>query len=123
MIEKCDICGLQKPLNMQSGLYVCSQCGQKIVNFDLVEHHSELIPELQRLIGKQAGWITQTLNIPYVYPYTTIIDAADVLQDSLRSVYLLNQIWEDGTTVWRAIDGNELCLVTKDKEIVSKRLF
>lgn len=120
---KCDICNAPALPKILSGLYICSQCEQKIANFEDELEDLELQPELKPLIGKSAGWITQTLNLPYVYPYEKIIDAADVMQDNLRSAYTLYQIWQGDVTVWLAPGENSICLVTSENKIISKSLF
>jgi hypothetical protein len=71
--------------------------------------------ELGLLVGKSAGAICRTLNLPYEPPYQVVIDAASRIaydEDRYMSAWSFVTQWQDGTTVWRAEDGGSVALVT-----------
>ena len=72
---------------------------------------------LQPLVGKSAGAICRTLELPFAPPYESIIKAASNIaydQDRYMSAWLFVTQWLDGTTVWRSSDGSEIAHVTLD---------
>jgi hypothetical protein len=76
------------------------------------------MPEAVRaLVGRQAGWITMTLNLPYEPPYRDLIDHAERMQSSLRSPWTFVAQWLDGTTLWRAPDGSAVATVSPDSSL------
>ena len=60
----------------QDGLWVCHSCRDKLVLSAVGELAGEVSEELGVLVGKSAGAICRTLNLPYVPPYRSSIDAA-----------------------------------------------
>ena len=72
------------------------------------------------LIGKNAGAICRTLNLPYEPPFASVIDAASLIgydQDLYMSTWAFVTQWLDGTTVWRAEDGRATAIVSPDGNI------
>ena len=125
----CDFCGrledeLEQPpsgspkLEIDSdGLRVCSDCRARLVSAPVGESSIALDEKTEPLIGKSAGAICRTLNLPYEPPYQSIIDAASLIgydQDLYMSAWLFVTQWLDGTTVWRAEDGGAMAIVTPD---------
>jgi hypothetical protein len=47
----------------------------------------------------------------------SIVEAAAVVQESIRSPWRFVERWPDGTTVWREPEGRALAVVTSDGEI------
>jgi hypothetical protein len=81
---------------------------------------SDLDPVLKPLVGKSAGAICRTLELPFKPPYKVIIEAASKIaydHDLYMSTYLFETLWLDGTTVWRASDGDAIALVTSIGEV------
>jgi hypothetical protein len=101
----------------EDSLWVCHDCRAKLVLPPVGKETGELTEELQGLAGQSAGAICRTLNLPYEPPYQTIIDAASNIaydQDRFMSAWLFVTQWLDGTTVWRAEDGEAIALVAPD---------
>ena len=76
--------------------------------------------ELKALVGRTAGAICRTLNLPYVPPYQLLIDAASRIaydQELYMSNWTFVSYWLDGTTVWRSPDGAATALVSEDGQI------
>jgi hypothetical protein len=73
--------------------------------------------ELDALRGKNVGQIVLTLNLPYVAPYREIIDDAHKMHDILKSPWQFYTQWADGTTVWRAPDGERIAIVPREDDI------
>ena len=132
----CDFCGRpgtvsleqdpdgQRELELdQDGLWVCSKCKAGLVGDPtgyLDEDKGELDERLQALVGKSAGAICRTLNLAYVLPYQSIIDAASRIaydEDRYMSAWLFVTQWMDGTTVWQTEDGSARALVSADGDI------
>ena len=80
----------------------------------------ELEEELAALIGKSAGTICRTLELPYAPPYEFVLDAATKIgyadEQPMSSWLFVNQ-WMDGSTVWRAEDGRGMAIVKEDGSI------
>jgi len=131
--RKCDFCGLSEtellaltrdgsPLLEldEDGLWVCNSCRTKLVLPPIGEETEKLVEELNALVGKSAGAICHTLNLPYEPPYQTIIDAAAKIaydEDRYMSAWSFVTQWLDGTTVWRSEDGDALAIVTPDGSV------
>ena len=129
----CDFCGRTiqiaenpalepPPIELDAdGLWACSDCKLKITSSPVeIREQSNLDERLQPLIGKSAGAICRTLELPYEPPYQTIIDAASNIaydQDVMMSAWLFVTQWLDGTTVWRKSNGSAKALVTEDGNI------
>ena len=111
----------------QDGLWVCSECRARLTiepTGYLDEDEGELDERLQALVGKSAGAICRTLNLPYVPPYRSIIDAASGIaydEDRYMSAWLFVTQWMDGTTVWQAEDQSVRALVFADGNVQIER--
>ncbi len=126
----CDFCGrsesdlsAQVPNGLsaikmdQDGLWACYVCRDKLVLSAVGELAGEVSEELGVLVGKSAGAICRTLNLPYVPPYRSIIDAASKIaydEDRYMSAWSFVTQWPDGTTVWRAADEDSIAIVAPD---------
>jgi hypothetical protein len=128
----CDICGSSEAevsrqtgqgtaLRRDSGLWLCRDCRTRVAARAEVDAP---VPDpdepLGRVIGKSAGAICRTLNLPYEPPYREVIDAASKIaydQDRYMSAWICEALWLDGTTVWRAEDGTALALVYADGSV------
>lgn len=128
----CDFCGrserelsagapLGKPVLEldQDELWVCYLCRKRLV-LPPVGQAEELAEGLEALVGKSAGAICLTLNLPDVPPYSSVIEAAAKIaydEDRYMSAWSFVTQWLDGTTVWRAEDGSATALVMPDGSI------
>lgn len=104
----------------EDGLWVCRNCRANLVLPAIGKEAGELVEELQALVGESAGAICHTLNLPYEAPYQTLIDAASVIaydQDRFMSAWSFVTQWLDGTTVWRAEDGEAVAVVGPDGSV------
>lgn len=107
-------------------LWICRDCRAKLVLSPVGETAAgELTEELVPLVGKSAGAICFTLNLPYEPPYQSVIDAASKIaydEDRFLSTWSFVTQWLDGTTIWRAGDNNAedggfVAIVTPDGSI------
>ncbi len=108
----------------EDGLWVCFHCHAKLVLPPLGEETADLTEELRALVGKSAGAICHTLNLPYEPPYQSVIDAASQIaydEDRYMSAWSFVIEWPDGTTVWRAEDRSALAMVAPDGSIRVQR--
>jgi hypothetical protein len=127
--RKCDICNRTESqligndaddhplLVIKGGLLLCGDCWDKV---DIVGDPltgKELNDPIQSLVGKSAGAVAMTLNLPYEHPYRDIIDDAGMIQNSIRSPWTFVEIWLDGSTVWIAPDGSRKAIVCRDGTI------
>ena len=118
----CDICGrsaVELPESKQTGepsleadrdgFRVCRDCRDKIFDEPAgTMLDGELTEEIGGLVGKSAGAICRTLNLPYEPPYRSIIEAASKIaydEDRYMSAWSFVTKWADSTTVWRDVDG------------------
>jgi len=134
----CDFCGSsgtrpqdlnlngQRELEMdEDGLWVCSECKARLISKPtgyLDEDGSEVDEDIRALIGKSAGAICRTLDLPYKPPYQSIIDAASKIaydEDRFMSAWSFVTQWVDGTTVWQSPDKSARALVSADGNYVS----
>ena len=130
----CDFCGraIPKPDTLVSNqfapievdadsLWVCRDCKSKISSKPVeIEEQGELDERLHPLVGKSAGAICRTLELPYAPPFRAIMDAASNIaydQDRMMSAWLFVTQWLDGTTVWRKSDGSATALVSEDGHV------
>lgn len=130
----CDFCGrseleLQRPdrnsLNKietdEDGLWICSDCQTKTVSMPSgIVEEDEHDQRIRTLIGKSAGSICLTMNLPYEPPYENIIDAASKIaydEDRYMSTWSYLAQWIDGTTVWLSPDKNTKALVLPNGDI------
>lgn len=103
----------------EDGLWVCANCRAKIVIPTIGKEIGEL-EELRALVGKSAGAICRTLNLPYEPPYQSVIDAASKIayeEDRYMSAWSFVTQWLDGTTIWRAEDGEAIATVAPDGSV------
>ena len=131
MLEQrsCDFCGRSEgelaqrsdgspKLEIDSdGLWACGDCRDNLVSAPAVQSSAYLDKKIKALIGKSAGAICHTLNLPYEPPYKFVIDAASLIgydRDLYLSAWSLVTQWPDGTTVWWAEDGSGTAIVTPD---------
>jgi hypothetical protein len=130
----CDFCGRSiqvsdsqspnqpRPIEVDAdGLWVCHDCKSKILTKHISnEGENELDEHIQALIGKSAGAICRTLELPYEPPYQVIMDAASNIaydQDRMMSGWLFVTQWLDNTTVWRDSDGSATAMVTQEGSV------
>ena len=133
----CDICGRpatiihdhycpdgQRRLELdEDGLLICSECKARLVSKPAGEDDQdddELGEKIKALVGKSAGAICRTLNIPYIPPYQSIIDAASAIaydEDRYMSEWLFVAQWIDGTTLWQSEDRSFEALVSPNGDI------
>lgn len=133
MIEarSCDICGRSEttlrmanlddkpPIQVdEDGLWICDACKKRSrTRHAALENAGDFDEALRSLIGKSAGAICRTLELPFAPPYEIVIDAASKIaydQDMFMSAWLFVSKWQNGTTIWRASDGYAIALVTPD---------
>lgn len=132
----CDFCGRPERMDQtlspndqgelerdEDGLWICSECKARIKDEPtgyMNEDGAELDEEIRSLIGKSAGAICRTMELPYVPPYQSIIDAASRIaydEDRYMSAWLFVTQWIDGTTVWQSEDRSARALVSPGGEV------
>ena len=104
----------------EDGLWVCHSCRAKLVLPTVGKEAGELAEELHALVGESAGAICRTLNLPYEPPYQSVIDAASKIaydEDRFMSAWSFVTQWFDGTTIWRAEDGESEAVVAPDGSV------
>jgi hypothetical protein len=123
----CDFCG--KPESLPSrqlemdedDLWVCSECKARLTSKPTASvEDADLDEKLKPLIGKSAGAICYTLNLPYVPPYLYVIDAATNIaydQDRYMSAWSFVTQRLDGTTVWLSEDRRARAIVSPEGTI------
>jgi hypothetical protein len=102
------------------GLWVCYNCRDTLVLSAVGELAGETPQEFAALVGKSAGTICRTLNLPYRPPYRSIIDAASTIaydQDRYMSAWSFATQWSDGTTVWRDASDESIAIVAPDGSV------
>lgn len=100
----------------EDGLWVCHNCRDNLVLPTVSKETIEMEApeELRDLVGKSAGVICRTLNLPYEPPYQVVINAASKIayeEDRFMSAWSFTTQWLDGTTVWRSQDGEAMAIV------------
>jgi len=138
----CDFCGRQETLfhhQNQSdqqkiemdddGLWICNNCKTKVISKPstyIDEDDNKLDEKVKAVIGKSAGAICRTMDLPYEHPYQSIIDAASLIAydgDRYMSAWLFITQWLDGTTIWQSEDKSAKALVSTDGNIqIEKRI-
>ncbi|MEW5827802.1 MAG: hypothetical protein AB1846_02855 [Chloroflexota bacterium] len=105
----------------EDGLWACADCRAKMITAPVGDGEAvELDEEIAALIGKSAAEICRTLNLPYMPPYETVIDAATriALDEKLpMSGWRFVNQWLDGSTVWKAEEGDGMAIVRSDGTI------
>jgi hypothetical protein len=107
----------------EDGLWICCECRPALV-LPPVGVESWDDEGLRALIGKSAGAICYTLNLPCVPPFLSVIDAASRIaydEDRHMSAWSFVTEWPDGTTVWRSEDDSELACVEPEGSIHVQR--
>jgi hypothetical protein len=126
--RSCDICGRSEDrlsarnandsLDLEldeDGLWICRDCRARLVTSPVGQTvAADLSDEIRALVGESAGAICFTLNLPYEPPYRTIIDAASKVWEMHMSSWSFVTQLSDGTTVFRAPDGDAIATVTRD---------
>jgi hypothetical protein len=77
--------------------------------------------EIEAQIGRGAGNIAATNFRAHTWLTESLTNAARAMQVSLRSAWLLVEIWKNGATVWESPEGDLLATVTPDGEIGVER--
>lgn len=99
----------------EDGLWICGDCKANIIGVPLgYGDDVEDDERIRELIGKSAGAICYSMNLPYNHPYKSIIDAASKIaydEDRYMSAWSFVTQWGDGTTVWQSSDKNTKALV------------
>jgi hypothetical protein len=129
----CDFCGLSETklaeqvrdraivmVLDEDGLWVCQNCRAKLLFPAAGGEAGELAEALRVLVGKSAGAICYTLNLPYEPPYRSVIDAASQIaydEDRYMSAWSFIRQWNDGSTVWRNEDGSAMAIVASDGSV------
>jgi hypothetical protein len=104
----------------EDGLWICQECQARLTSQPVgadVEGDSEMDDRLIPLVGKSAGAICLTLNLPYHPPYQSVIDAAAKIaydEDRYMSAWSFVTQWVNGTTVWQSEDRRARALVLPD---------
>jgi len=128
----CDFCGLSEteipPSTPHStaklrldedGFWICSHCQDRITTPPIGRwsSNSDLDPELKALVGKSAGAICRTLELPFEPPYRAVIEAASKIAydlDQFMSAWLFVDLWLDGTTIWELETHQKIALVSSE---------
>ena len=133
-IQYCDFCGRsERELTLRDpegylvleldadGLWVCRECRARLISKPVGHvEDSELDNRLKSLVGKSAGAICLTLNLPDEPPYQDIIEAASRIaydEDRYMSAWSFVTQWLDGTTVWQSENRQSRALVTLEGDI------
>ena len=120
--QLCDICGRPEAKRKdEDGLWICNPCYKQIKSQPKTQDFDDTLDEaLQPLIGKSAGAICRTLELPFVPPFDTVIEAALIIaydQDLYMSAWLFVSQWQNGTTTWLAPNGQANAQVTTDGKV------
>jgi hypothetical protein len=83
----------------------------------MVADESRAYGEIEAQIGRGAGNIAATNFRHHAWLTEGLTSAARAMQLSLRSAWLLVEIWNNGTTVWQSPEGDQLATVTPEGEI------
>lgn len=130
-LANCDICGRsEKDLQPASpggslqierdedGLWICGECRTNMTGAPTGSADEDLLDDrLKGLVGKSAGAICYSMNLPYVQPYKGVIEAASKIaydEDRYMSTWSFVFQWADGTTVWQSADRSKKALVYPD---------
>ena len=73
--------------------------------------------EIEAQIGRGAGNIAATNFQYHSWLTESLANAARTVQLSLRSAWLLAEIWNNGATVWHSPSGDQRATVTPEGEI------
>lgn len=78
---------------------------------------TEAYAELEAQVGRGAGNIAATNFCHHTWLTELLADAARAMQLSLRSAWLLAEIWNNGATVWHSPAGDQSATVTPEGDI------
>lgn len=131
--HSCDFCGRsQKELlaaarrtsiefsKDEDGLWVCSACQANLQSSSISQADEDslggdvLDERIKELIGKSAGAICRSADLPFLPPYRSIIEAAEKIaydEDRYMSAWTFVTQWMDGTTVWQSEDRSAKAIV------------
>ena len=105
----------------EDGLWICYLCRAQITSTPVSDaNNTELDDALKPLVGKSAGAICRTSELPFEPPFQSVIEAASKIaydQDLYMSAWLFAEQWLDGTSVWRSEDGKQTALVTTEGKV------
>ena len=73
--------------------------------------------EIEAQIGRGAGNIAATNFCYHSWLTEVLTDAARAMQVSLRSGWLLAEIWNNGTSIWHSPEGDQTATVGSDGAI------
>ncbi|MGD8625126.1 MAG: hypothetical protein PVF47_15985 [Anaerolineae bacterium] len=73
--------------------------------------------EIEAQVGRGAGNIAATNFRYHTWLTEVVAGSARAMQVSLRSAWTLVEIWNNGTTIWRAPAGDRTATVTPEGEI------
>ena len=135
----CDICGRSErdfyqetpntPIKYQmdeDGLWVCSECQSNLITSPTKQDDEYVLDDrIKALIGKSAGAICCTTNLPFVPPYQSIIEAASRIaydEDRYMSAWSFVTQWMDGTTIWQSADKSAKAFVDTEGNVQIERL-
>jgi hypothetical protein len=80
------------------------------------------VSERRDLTGMSAGEIAHS-DFPMGDPVLdSIVEAAAIVQESIRSAWFFVERWPDGTTVWREPEGRAVAVVSSEGEIREQAL-
>jgi hypothetical protein len=106
----------------EDGFWLCADCQKAVKSTPVSEcEEGELIEELKSLVGKSAGTICYTLDLPYVPPYAYVIDDANKIayaEDRVMSEWTFIAQWLDNSTVWLSPERDQVALVCPDGSVV-----
>ena len=86
--------------------------------------NSRAYDEIEAQVGRGAGNIAATNFYYHIWLTESLTGAARAMQVSLRSAWLLVEIWNNGTTVWQSPEGDQTATVTPEGEPqVERRAF
>jgi hypothetical protein len=73
--------------------------------------------EIEALVGQSAGHIAYRPLAFESYLSGVVVEAAQAMWESLRSHWMLVEVWNNGATFWRSPDGTETATLTPGGEI------
>lgn len=84
-------------------------------------YESQACEEVEAQIGRGAGNIAATNFRYHTWLTECPSDAARAMQVSLRSAWLLVEIWNNGTTMWQSPQCDQIATVTPEGRIQVER--
>jgi hypothetical protein len=80
-------------------------------------NNEQTYAEIEAQVGRGAGNIAATNFQHHSWLTEVVSDAARAMQLSLRSAWLLDEVWNNGTTVWVSPEGERRATVTAEGEV------